>query len=66
MKEYSNKNITIVWNSKECCHCGACTRELPSVFDYHAKPWININGASESKIKNQVARCITGAISIKN
>ena len=61
---YANDEVTVVWKPELCQHSGRCVSGLPKVFDIHAKPWINVNGAPAQKITEQVKKCPTGALSI--
>lgn len=60
---YSNEDITVVWKPEFCQHASRCWSQLPEVFDYTKKKWINPNGASSEKIIEQVKRCPSGALS---
>lgn len=62
-KEYSNGEITIVWQSKKCIHSKICWVGLRSVFDPFKRPWINPQGAPTEKIIDQVDKCPSGALS---
>ena len=65
IKEYSNDEITILWEPSKCCHSGNCARGLPSVFKPRDKPWIQMSGAGSEEIRATVAKCPSGALSIK-
>ncbi len=65
-KEYSNGEITIVWQSSKCIHSAVCVKNLPSVFRPKKSPWIHTDGASKTEIIETVKKCPSGAISIKN
>lgn len=62
-KEYTNGEVTIVWQNALCQHSGNCVRGLASVFNYKASPWINANGATTDEIISQVNKCPSGALS---
>jgi uncharacterized Fe-S cluster protein YjdI len=62
-KEYSNGEVTVVWQPKVCIHSGICFRGLPSVFQPRVRPWIIIEAASTEDIVNQVKACPSGALS---
>ncbi len=62
-KEYSNNEITIVWQPNLCTHAGICVKTLPKVYDPKAKPWINIENADSEALRNQVKNCPSGALS---
>ena len=62
-KEYSNGEVTIVWQPKSCIHSGVCFRGLPNVFQPRVRPWIKIDAASTEDIIKQVKACPSGALS---
>ena len=62
-KEYSNGEITIVWQAKLCQHSGICVRTLPQVYKPKEKPWIQIENATTDELIDQVKRCPSGALS---
>ncbi|RED97533.1 (4Fe-4S)-binding protein [Marinoscillum furvescens] len=66
VKEYSNKKVTVVWKPDLCIHSKKCFKGLPSVFDPNARPWIDVTGANSEAIVEQVGKCPSGALSIKN
>jgi uncharacterized Fe-S cluster protein YjdI len=65
-KEYSNGEITVVWKPGICAHSTICWKSatgLPAVFNPMVKPWINIDGAETERIREQVMKCPSGALS---
>ncbi len=64
-KEYSNDDLTIVWQPKKCIHSEKCWRGLSEVFRYGKKPWVDPNGADSKTIVNQIDQCPSGALSYK-
>ncbi len=64
-KEYSNGEITIVWQPKKCIHSGVCVKTLPKVYNPQERPWIKPENATTQELINQVAQCPSGALSIK-
>ena len=64
-KEYSNGEITIVWQSGKCIHSANCVKNLSSVFHPKEQPWITMNAATTDEIRATVAKCPSGALSIK-
>ncbi len=65
-KEYSNGELTIVWQSGLCIHSAKCWRGstgLPEVFNPAVKPWIKPEGASSERIIAQIKQCPSGALS---
>jgi len=62
-KEYSNGEVTVIWEPGKCIHSGICVKGLPSVFRPSEKPWIKIESGSSSSIVSQVKQCPSGALS---
>ena len=61
--EYSNKDITIVWQPKICQHAAICVQSLPKVYKPKEKPWITIENGSTDELKKQISQCPSGALS---
>jgi uncharacterized Fe-S cluster protein YjdI len=64
-KEYSNGEITIVWQPGKCIHSGICVKTLPKVYNVNKRPWIKPENATTGELIDQVAQCPSGALSIK-
>jgi uncharacterized Fe-S cluster protein YjdI len=64
-KEYSNGDITVIWESEKCQHSGKCVQGLPQVFRPREQPWIKIEQANSDDIVATVHKCPSGALSIK-
>jgi uncharacterized Fe-S cluster protein YjdI len=64
-KEYSNDQVTIIWQNSLCIHCGNCVKNLPSVFKPKQSPWINIDNDTTNEIINAVKKCPSGALSYR-
>ncbi len=62
-KEYSNGELTVVWEPAKCIHSEICVKTLPQVYDPKAKPWINVANASTEELKAQIKQCPSGALS---
>lgn len=60
--KYTNDEITVVWKPEFCQHAARCWKELPEVFDYNKRPWINPNGATSEEIIKQINKCPSGAL----
>jgi putative redox protein len=60
---YSNNEITVVWQPELCIHSAICFSQLPDVFKPQLKKWIDPNGARSKKIIEQVNKCPSGALS---
>ena len=63
-KQYSNGEITVVWQSLKCIHSGNCIKNLPAVFKPKSHPLINVENATTVEIVSTVAKCPSGALSI--
>lgn len=64
-KEYSNNEITVIWQPDLCIHSTICAQGLPKVFDPERRPWIDLDQAETKDIVEQVRKCPSGALSIK-
>ncbi|HMS56237.1 MAG TPA: (4Fe-4S)-binding protein [Fimbriimonadaceae bacterium] len=60
--EYSNGEITILWEPDKCIHSGKCVRGLPAVFDPKRRPWIIATNATTEQLIAQVEQCPSGAL----
>ena len=61
--EYSNDDLTVVWQPALCKHTAVCVKTLPKVYNPKAKPWITIENASTEELKAQINQCPSGALS---
>lgn len=64
-KEYTNGEITVVWQSGKCTHSANCVRNLSKVFQPKEQPWIKLENANSAEIISTVGKCPSGALSIK-
>ncbi len=64
-KEYSNGDVTVIWEASKCIHSGNCVRNLPEVFQPKERPWIKIDAAESKAIVDAVNKCPSGALRIK-
>ncbi len=62
-KHYIKEDVTVVWTPELCQHSAICFHGLAEVFDPRRSPWIDMDGAELEKIKAQVRRCPSGALS---
>ncbi|MEX6687226.1 (4Fe-4S)-binding protein [Danxiaibacter flavus] len=60
--KYANDEITVDWKPEFCQHSTRCWTQLLQVFDPRVKKWINVDGASAERIKEQVEKCPSGAL----
>lgn len=61
-KEYTNGEITVVWDAARCRHSGVCARGLGDVFSPKRRPWIELHRAESDTIAAQVDRCPSQAL----
>ncbi len=64
-KEYTNGEVTVIWQSGKCIHSGNCVRNLKPVFNPQQSPWIQMDKGSTSDIMETIEKCPSGALSIK-
>ncbi len=62
-KKYTKDNLTVVWQPDLCIHSKQCFKGLPHVFNPANKPWINMDAESVERIKTQVDKSPSGALS---
>jgi uncharacterized Fe-S cluster protein YjdI len=62
-KEYSNGEVTVVWEAEKCMHSGICVKGLPNVFQPKERPWIKIDVAETDELVSTVKKCPSGALS---
>lgn len=65
IKEYSNGELTIIWQPTKCIHSTLCFRGLPQVFNPQQRPWVKIDAATTERLIEQVNTCPSGALSYK-
>lgn len=61
-KEYTNGEVTIVWQSGKCIHSANCVKNNPDVFHPKEKPWIQAKNSTTEKIIQAVNKCPSGAL----
>jgi len=61
--EYTNGEITVIWQPKKCIHAAICVKSLPQVYNPKEKPWLKPENATSAELKNQIALCPSGALS---
>jgi uncharacterized Fe-S cluster protein YjdI len=62
-REYTNGELTVVWQPKLCTHGGKCAFGLPKVFKPKDRPWVQMENGTTEEIENQVRQCPSGALS---
>ena len=65
-KEYTNGDVTIIWQPEKCQHAAECVKNLPQVFHPKEKPWIQPQNANSAEIVETVGKCPSGALTIKS
>lgn len=65
IKEYESEELTVIWKPDKCIHSEICYKGLSDVFNPKERPWVNVNGAADKTIKEQIDRCPSGALSYK-
>ncbi len=64
-KEYTNGEVSIIWQQSLCQHSGNCVRNLSSVFSPKRRPWIDASLASTDDIVAAVNKCPSGALTYR-
>lgn len=62
-KEYSNGEVTVVWQSTKCKHAAECVKNSPKVFRPKERPWIDVSQATSEELMNTIDKCPSGALS---
>lgn len=62
IKEYSNGEVTVYWQSELCIHSANCLIGLPSVFNTKKRPWINVHASGSKEIMKIVDTCPSRAL----
>ena len=63
INEYSNGELTVVWEPKKCIHSSICVNTLPNVYNPNKRPWIKPDKATTEELKSQIDTCPSGALS---
>lgn len=64
-REYSNGEITVIWEPEKCIHSAICFKGLKGVFDPRRKPWVDMSQADSETIRNQIKQCPSGALNYR-
>jgi uncharacterized Fe-S cluster protein YjdI len=64
-KNYTNGEVTVVWQPAICIHSGICFRGLGEVFDPRRRPWIEMDKSTTDKIIAQVEKCPSAALTYR-
>lgn len=60
VREYSNDDIIVKWQSKKCRHAAVSVKALPKVYNPNNKPCITVENATTKELKNQINNCPMG------
>ena len=52
--EYTNGELTIVWQPELCQHAGICVKMLPNVYHPKERPWVQIENATTEELIAQI------------
>ncbi|MBL7941780.1 MAG: (4Fe-4S)-binding protein [Flavobacteriales bacterium] len=61
-KEYTNGEVTVVWQSGKCIHSANCVKNNPKVFRPREQPWIQTENGTTEDIIETVKKCPSGAL----
>jgi Uncharacterized conserved protein len=61
-KEYTNGEVTIVWDATKCIHSGNCVGNNPDVFKPSERPWVRPENSTTGKIIETIQKCPSGAL----
>lgn len=62
-REYEGSGITVHWDGERCIHSRLCVLGLPDVFDFDARPWVDVEAAPPDDVARVVDTCPSGALS---
>lgn len=63
--EYTNGELTIIWQPELCQHAGICVKTLPGVYKPKERPWIQIENATTAELIAQINQCPSGALTYR-
>ena len=63
--EYTNGELTIIWQPELCQHAGICVKTLPGVYKPKERPWIQIENATTAELIAQIKQCPSGALTYR-
>lgn len=63
--EYSNGEVTIIWQPHLCQHSGICVKLLPQVYNPQERPWVKPDNATTEQLIAQIKQCPSGALSYR-
>lgn len=63
---YVGEDVTIVYNPRLCSHAAECGRRAAHIFNPDQKPWIQPDNGSIEEIREVMAACPSGALSLQD
>lgn len=66
IKEYSNNDVVVVWDSSKCKHAAECVKNSPKVFNPKLRPWIKLENGKTHEITSTIDKCPSGALTYRN
>ncbi|MDR1881619.1 MAG: (4Fe-4S)-binding protein [Prevotella sp.] len=63
--EYSNGELTIIWQPELCQHAGVCVKMLPEVYHPKDRPWVKPKNATTEELITQISKCPSGALTYR-
>ena len=64
-KEYTNGELTVIWQPNKCIHSANCAKNLATVFNPKKRPWIDVAGDTTENIRKTIDTCPSGALSYR-
>lgn len=63
--EYTNGELTVIWQPELCQHAGICVKMLPQVYNPAERPWVKPQNATTEQLIEQISKCPSGALSYR-
>ena len=64
-REYSGRDVIVLFDPAVCTHSAVCLARLPKVFNLRNRPWINADGANAEAVISTIELCPSGALSYR-
>jgi len=62
-KDYTDGEVTVIWKPGVSIHSAKCVEGPSEVFNFNARPSINMEGSGSDRVIKQVDQCPSGALS---
>ena len=63
IREYTNGEVTIVWEASKCIHSAKCVAGSPHVFKPKERPWVQLEDSETEPLIKTIKTCPSGALS---